>query len=218
MFFAAMLGMLTGVAATVALGVGCVFGMGGIFLRVFGVGTLVMRVLFVDFHAGWCRGGRCLDRRHFRLVFRRVGFARDVVVVVRIMRMVMLMRMLVIAVIMMLRIGVVMFGLARVIVGMFAVPIFMRLSRLRRIGAGVLDDLALDAFAVAAAARIAMTRTTAAAGTVFGFFFGFAMGAFVGFDQRLTVGDRNLIVIGMDFAEGQKAVTVATIFNEGGLQ
>ena len=64
-----------------------------------------------------------------------------------------------------------------------------------------------------------MARTAAAvAGAVFGFFFGFAMGALVGFDQGLTVGDRNLIVIGMDFAEGQKAVAIATIFNEGGLQ
>ena len=44
------------------------------------------------------------------------------------------------------------------------------------------------------------------------------MGAFVGFDQRLTIGDRDLIIVGMDFAEGQKAVTVAAIFDEGGLQ
>jgi hypothetical protein len=59
---------------------------------------------------------------------------------------------------------------------------------------------------------------TAAIGTVFGFFLGFAMGALVGFDQRLTVGDRDLVVIGMDFAEGQEAVAVAAVFDEGRLQ
>ena len=44
------------------------------------------------------------------------------------------------------------------------------------------------------------------------------MGAFVGLDQRLTVGDRDLIIVGMDFAEGQEAVAVAAIFDEGRLQ
>jgi hypothetical protein len=64
-----------------------------------------------------------------------------------------------------------------------------------------------------------MARTAATvAGTVFGLFLGLPMGAFVGFDQRLAIGDRNLIIIGVDFAEGQKAVTVAAIFDEGGLQ
>jgi hypothetical protein len=69
----------------------------------------------------------------------------------------------------------------------------------------------------ATAARIAVTRT-AAAGTVFGFFFGFAVGALVRLDQRLAVGDRNLVVVGMDFAEREEAVTVAAVFDEGGLQ
>src|SRR3984885_13499294 len=63
-----------------------------------------------------------------------------------------------------------------------------------------------------------MPRTAVAVGAVFGFFFGFAMRAFVGFDQRLAVGDRNLIIVGVDFAEGQEAVTVAAIFDEGRLQ
>jgi len=44
------------------------------------------------------------------------------------------------------------------------------------------------------------------------------MGAFVGFDQSLTVGDRNLVIVGMDFAEGQEAVAVAAVIDEGGLQ
>jgi hypothetical protein len=44
------------------------------------------------------------------------------------------------------------------------------------------------------------------------------MGALVGFDQRLTVGDRNLIIVRVDFAEGEKAVAVAAVLDEGGLQ
>ncbi len=44
------------------------------------------------------------------------------------------------------------------------------------------------------------------------------MGALVGLDQRLTVGDRDLVVVGMNFAEGEEAVPVAAIFDEGGLQ
>ncbi len=62
-----------------------------------------------------------------------------------------------------------------------------------------------------------MARTTAV-GAVFGLLLGLAVGAFVGFDQRLPVGDRNLIIVGMDFAEGEKTVAVATVFDEGRLQ
>ena len=90
-------------------------------------------------------------------------------------------------------------------------------SRLRGFAACDFDDLALDSVPVAAAARIAVARTTAV-GAVFAFLFGFAMGALVGLDQRLTVGDRDLIVVGVDFAEREKAVAVAAIFDEGGLQ
>ncbi len=68
-----------------------------------------------------------------------------------------------------------------------------------------------------AAAGVAVARTPSV-GTVFALFLGLAMGAFVGLDQCLTVGDRNLIIVGMDFAEGEEAVTVAAIFDEGGLQ
>jgi hypothetical protein len=95
---------------------------------------------------------------------------------------------------------------------------FIGLSGLRRVDAGVLDDLALDALAIAAAARIAVAWTAAMAGAVFVFFFGLAMGALVRLDQGLAIGDRNLIIVRMDFAESEKAVTVATIFDEGSLQ
>ena len=37
-------------------------------------------------------------------------------------------------------------------------------------------------------------------------------------DERLPVGDRDLIVVGMDFAEGEEAVTVAAVIDKGRLQ
>ena len=37
-------------------------------------------------------------------------------------------------------------------------------------------------------------------------------------DQRLSVGDRNLIVVGMDFAEGKKSVAIAAVIDESGLE
>ena len=40
----------------------------------------------------------------------------------------------------------------------------------------------------------------------------------LGGEQRLTVGDRDLIIVGMDFAERQEAVAVAAILDEGGLK
>jgi hypothetical protein len=151
-----------------------------------------------------------------------------VVVVVRMLVVVMIMMIMVMMsrIIMKPGIGVVMFGVVRMIG--FAVSVFggrvfrvvvalMRLSGLRGIEAGVLDDLALDALAMAAAARVAVARATAV-GPVLGFLFGFAVGALVRLDQCLPVGDRNLIIIGVDFAEGQEAVAVAAIFDEGRLQ
>jgi hypothetical protein len=80
-----------------------------------------------------------------------------------------------------------------------------------------LDRLALDALAMTAAAGIAMAGT-ATVTAVFVFFLGFAMGLLFGLDQRLTVGDRDLVIVGMDFAEGQEAMAVAAIFDEGRLE
>jgi hypothetical protein len=100
---------------------------------------------------------------------------------------------------------------------MFMIMMFVRLLALTEIGASALDHGALHAIAMTAAARIAMARA-AAVGTVFGLFLGLAMGALIGFDQRLPVGNRDLIIVGMDFAEGEEAVPVAAIFDEGGLQ
>jgi hypothetical protein len=92
------------------------------------------------------------------------------------------------------------------------------LRGLRRIDGRVLDDVALDAVAMTAAAGVAVARPAAAAvaGAILALFL--AMGAFIGLDQRLTVGDRDLVIVGMDFAEGQKTVAVAAIFDESRLQ
>lgn len=96
----------------------------------------------------------------------------------------------------------------------------MLVSLDRRLGlrvGGTLDHLALDTVAMAAAAGIAMTRPAAMA-AVLVLFLGLAMGALVGFDQRLTVGDRDLVIVGMDFGEGEEAVAVAAIFDESRLK
>jgi hypothetical protein len=223
-----------GVFFTGALGMRGIVGMGCVFARVLLVGTLVMRMLFMSFRAG--RRGGCLDRscdRHTGLRFRRRRLARVSVIImivlimvlpvmiVFIMGMSMIVRMPMIVVIMMLSIGMVMLGVVGVAVfGVLAFDMLvavMRLSGLRRIDACVFNDIALDPLAIAAAARVAVAWT-AAVGAVFGFFLGLAMGAFVGLDQRLTIGDRDLVIIRVDFAEGQKTVAVAAVFDEGRLQ
>src|SRR5258705_3664208 len=214
-------------------GVRRVVGMGRVSVRVSVMITLIMRVIFVGLGARRRiqRRRRCFDRDRIGrtgLVIRRLRLAR-VSMVVLIMRMVVIMIMRMTFVVMMLRIGVVMLGVVGVEMSFLAMGVimgkimrlmsmFMRLLGQGMIRACALDHLAADAAAVAAAARIAVARTAAVAGTVFAFLFGLAVGAFVGFDQRLPVGDRNLIIIRMDFAEGQKAVTVAAIFDEGRLQ
>jgi hypothetical protein len=58
----------------------------------------------------------------------------------------------------------------------------------------------------------------AAAGAPVRLVLGLAMRALLVGDQRLPVGDRDLIVIRMDFGERQKAVAVAAVVDEGGLQ
>lgn len=146
---------------------------------------------------------------------------------IMIMMMFVIMRMLVFVVVMMMRRFIVVVGgvvMMRAIMDVMDVVIVVfvgvcvSILRLRRrLRARILHDLALNPFAMAAPARAAVART-AAAGAIFGFFFRFPVGALVGFDQRLTIGDRYLIIIGMNFAEGQEAMAIATIFDEGGLQ
>ena len=70
------------------------------------------------------------------------------------------------------------------------------------------------------AARIAVAgaATVAAGGAVLALFLGFAMGALVSLDQRLTVGDRDLIVVRMNFGEGEETVAVAAVVDKGRLE
>ena len=85
---------------------------------------------------------------------------------------------------------------------------------------GLLDRLARTAVARPARRRAAARRAcaAAAAGAAVDLGLGVAMGALFLGDQRLPVGDRDLIVVGMDFAEGQEAVAIAAVVDEGGLQ
>ena len=100
---------------------------------------------------------------------------------------------------------------------MTVLVMLMRLLGVCRIGVRTLDHGALHAIAMAAAARIAVART-AAVGAVFAFFLGLAMGALIGFDQRLPVGDRDLVVVRVDFGEGEEAVAVPAVIDERRLQ
>jgi hypothetical protein len=104
-----------------------------------------------------------------------------------------------------------------VIVFLIVLLAYDRLRGMGRIGLGMPDDLALDAFSAAAAARTAVALPPPA-GAVLALLFGLTMGAFVGFDQRQTVGDRDLVIVGVNFAEGEEAVAVAAIFDEGRLE
>src|SRR6266851_302690 len=192
-------------------------------------GALIMGGLAVGFHPGRRirrSGDRCLYRARGRMVMLIVG----VLVVSMFMLMIVMIMMFRAAVVMsaVVGVGVQIFGVQIFGVQVFGVQLFrvqafgafrafMRPGGLRRIGACVLDDLALDALAIAAAARVAVARP-AAVGAVFALLLGLAMGAFVGFDQRLAIGDRDLIIVRMDFAEGEKAVAVAAVLDEGRLQ
>jgi hypothetical protein len=139
-----------------------------------------------------------------------------VIVIVRMIIRVRLVIMMIVVVV--FRLGMMMFVTMRVRVFGVLLPL-VGLRRLRGIDACAFHDLALDAIAMAAAAGVAVARTAAVAvGTVFAFFLGLAMGALIRLDQRLTVGDRDLIVVRMDFAEGEEAVAIAAILDERRLQ
>ena len=53
---------------------------------------------------------------------------------------------------------------------------------------------------------------TVGSGLQFGFRGGFLV------KQSLTIGDRDLIIVGMDFVEREKAVAIAAVIHEGRLQ
>jgi len=45
-----------------------------------------------------------------------------------------------------------------------------------------------------------------------------AAGRAIGFEQRLTIGGGDLVVVGMDFRKRQEAVPIAAVFDEARLQ
>jgi hypothetical protein len=138
-----------------------------------------------------------------------------------IMRLVVVMRrILVMPSIILMMLGIVRMHLAGIGAVVRMCIAFIRLGGLRGILGGAIDDAALNTIAMAAAARIAVTRPAAVAvgGAVLALFLGLAVGAFVGLDQRLTVGHRDLIIVRMDFAERQEPMAIAAILDECRLQ
>ncbi|WP_375144034.1 hypothetical protein [Bradyrhizobium sp. Ash2021] len=221
-------GMLVGFGAAI-FGMRRVVGVSRVFARM----LVMMRVLFFLFFVSFRHGG--LDSGRIGQGYRRqclagVGLGALVLrVIMPIVGIFVILRVVVIMLVRMLMTFVVMMFAVRLFdVRMFSVQAFVSVAFLALIGlrdlrvidGGVFHHLALDAVAIAAAAGIAMARTAAMAvgGAVLALFLGLAMGALVGFDQRLTVGDRYLVIVGMDFAEGEEAVAVAAIFDEGCLQ
>src|SRR5258707_3096846 len=211
-------------------------GVDSVFVPV-GCVRVIVRVAYVSFcRAIGRRGGRVngsrIGQRHRRQRLAPLNIAMVVIKeIVLIVSMFMIVRgMLMMIALMIFRICVVMFvvvvviafamqvlhGFWRVFLTFFPALSLIGLSGQRRIGARVLDDLALDALAIAAAARAAVARTAAIVAG-FALLLGLPMGAFIRFDQGLTIGDRNLIIVGMNFAEGQKAVAVAAVVDEDGL-
>jgi hypothetical protein len=203
------------------------------FERVVGVRNILLRLLFVHpfvmcivvqfgvFFGSRRNGG--LDRSRYRRLGRRRS-GRLIALLAMIVVVVLMGMVVVFTVFMFVLMGVglmtfiVMMLRGLVTLGMLAVMRMLVLDEGSCLGRlGVLDDLAPDAVAAAAAAGIAMARAPAAM-TVLVLFLGLAMGALVGLDQGLTVGDRDLVIVGMDFAEGEEAVAVAAIFDEGRLQ
>jgi hypothetical protein len=178
--------------------------------------------------------GRRFRRRRdgFGMMFSRSsvpnvlrGLVAVMMVVILLAMIVMVMMMVVIVVIIVVRVTMIAmvsgFGtlvrLREIMRTVRVAGVVVGLCDLRRLLAlGDLDHLALHAFTAAAAARVAMARA-APVRALFGFFFRFAMGAFVGLDQRLPIGNGDLIIVRMNFAEGEEAVAVAAVFNEGSL-
>ncbi|WP_282519479.1 hypothetical protein [Bradyrhizobium sp. Arg816] len=150
-----------------------------------------------------------------RMIVMIMAFVVMIVVIMIAMFVVLMLVAIVLAV--MLRIDVQMLALVRRALG-------VRSLALDRLGGGIatcveaFDDVTTHALALTAAAGVAVARAAAAVGAVLALFLGLAMGLFLGFDQCLPVGDRDLVVIGMDFAEGEEAVAVAAIFDKGGLE
>ncbi len=92
-------------------------------------------------------------------------------------------------------------------------------GRARR-GLGPAAAAAAAAGLVAALLALATLRALAAltALLAFGALLVLALGPRLLLEERHPVGDRNLVVVGVDLAEGEEAVAVAPVLDEGGLQ
>jgi len=194
------------------------------------------RCIMVDvraFGASDWRGGLSLmahisigmDRLRIALGVRRVMVVMVMIVMVMIVAVIVMVAMVIVVmpvvvvmiVVVRVRLDVAMHGVVVLTMRLIVAVVLEWLRGVGEVDGCAFDDLAADALAMAAPTRAAMARTPAIR-TVFRFFFRLAMGAFVSLDQRLPIGDGDLVVVRMDFAEGEKAVPVAAIFNEGGLQ
>src|SRR4051812_20667937 len=65
---------------------------------------------------------------------------------------------------------------------------------------------------------VRLVARPAPAGAALDLVLGVAMCALFLLDQRLTVGDRDLVVVGMNFRERQEAMAIAAVVDEGGLE
>ena len=83
--------------------------------------------------------------------------------------------------------------------------------------AGRLDDVAAHDIRVPPGRGVSTAATVPPRPAV-RFVLGGALRALLFVDQRLPIGDWNLVIIGMDFAERQEAVAIAAVIDERGLQ
>src|SRR5580704_10265772 len=78
-------------------------------------------------------------------------------------------------------------------------------------------ELAAQSVVVAVRGRMPIAAAAAARAPV-DLVVGGALGALFLVDQGLPVGDRDLVVVGVDFAKRQEAVAIAAVIDESGLQ
>jgi hypothetical protein len=92
------------------------------------------------------------------------------------------------------------------------------LRRFRRFRRRLVLRDRLAVHAVGRLLRTACARAVPAPGAMVGLGVESALRAFLFFDQRLPVGDRDLIIVRMNFAERQEAMAIAAVIDEGRLE
>jgi hypothetical protein len=109
-------------------------------------------------------------------------------------------------------------GIAAVCIGIFNLGGICTFGEFGLGGLGVRCNLLADRLVLARILVASATAAPAASASSLALAFGLVVGAgvialFLG-KQRLPVRDRDLVVVRMDFAEGQKTVAVAAVFDE----